>query len=306
MPHLANKKLIILLVSVIFLVALIGFSLRDRHNATLPEKIIKDTVGFAQSLVAKPTNYITGIFSNIDSLLNTYDENQRLKMRLEDFAVLQAEVSTLKAENASLRDLAQVEESLRDFDPIQATVIARNPDQWEEKIILNKGTAHGVEKNMAVMTSRGLIGKIVIATPYTSEVELLYTNNENYRVSALVVGENNEEIHGLIEGYDEERNELLLKRIDSKIKVEIGGKVVSSGLGGIFPKGVLIGEITEVTTDDFGLTKMAYVKPAADFSMLENVIIAKRTTTAVDGSDGGATNADLTNEVDEAQVEGDE
>ena len=306
MPHLANKKLIILLVSVIFLVALIGFSLRDRHNATLPEKIIKDTVGFAQSLVAKPTNYITGIFSNIDSLLNTYDENQRLKMRLEDFAVLQAEVSTLKAENASLRDLAQVEESLRDFDPIQATVIARNPDQWEEKIILNKGTAHGVEKNMAVMTSRGLVGKIVIATPYTSEVELLYTNNENYRVSALVVGENNEEIHGLVEGYDEERNELLLKRIDSKIKVEVGGKVVSSGLGGIFPKGVLIGEITEVTTDDFGLTKMAYVKPAADFSMLENVVIAKRTTTSVDGSDGGATNADLTNEVDEAQVEGDE
>lgn len=306
MPHLTNKKLIILLVSVIFLVALIGFSLRDRHNATLPEKIIKDTVGFAQSLVAKPTNYITGIFSNIDSLMNTYEENQRLKMRLEDFAVLQAEVSTLKAENASLRELAKVEEGLRDFDPIQATVIARNPDQWEDKIILNKGTAHGVEKNMAVMTSRGLIGKIVVVTPYTSEVELLYTNNENYRVSAIVFGENNEEIHGLIEGYDVERNELLLKRIDSKLKIKEGEKVLSSGLGGIFPKGVLIGEITEVTTDDFGLTKMAYVKPAADFSMLENVIIAKRKMTAVDGSDGNATNADLTNEVDEATVEGDE
>lgn len=296
MPHFTNKKLIILLVSVIFLVALIGFTLRDRHNATLPEQIIKDTVGFAQSLVAKPTNYITGIFSNIDSLINTYEENQRLKMRLEDFAVLQAEVGTLKAENASLRELASIEESLRDFDPIQATVIARNPDQWEDKIILNKGTAHGVEKNMAVMTPRGLIGKIVIATPYTSEVELLYTNNENYRVSALTLGKNNEEIHGLIEGYDMERNELLLKRIDSKLNVEVGGKVLSSGLGGIFPKGILIGEITEVTTDDFGLTKMAYVKPAADFSMLENVIIAKRKTIAVDGSDGGATNADLTNE----------
>lgn len=296
MPHFTNKKLIILLVSVIFLVALIGFTLRDRHNATLPEQIIKDTVGFAQSLVAKPTNYITGIFSNIDSLINTYEENQRLKMRLEDFAVLQAEVGTLKAENASLRELASIEESLRDFNPIQATVIARNPDQWEDKIILNKGTAHGVEKNMAVMTPRGLIGKIVIATPYTSEVELLYTNNENYRVSALTLGKNNEEIHGLIEGYDVERNELLLKRIDSKLNVEVGGKVLSSGLGGIFPKGILIGEITEVTTDDFGLTKMAYVKPAADFSMLENVIIAKRKTIAVDGSDGNATNADLTNE----------
>ena len=295
MPHLSNKKLIILLVSVIFLVALIGFSLRDRHNATLPEQIIKDTVGFAQSIFAKPSNYITGIFSNIDSLLNTYEENQRLKMRLEDFAVLQSEVSVLKAENDSLRELTSMEESLRDFDPIQATVIARNPDQWEEKIILNKGTADGVEKNMAVMTARGLIGKIVIATPYTSEVELLYTNNENYRVSAIAIGENNEEIHGLIEGYDEERNELLLKRIDSKLNVKAGEKVLSSGLGGIFPKGILIGEVTEVTTDDFGLTKMAYVKPAADFSMLENVIIAKRQTISVDGLDGDSTNKDLTN-----------
>jgi rod shape-determining protein MreC len=295
MPHLSNKKLIILLVSVIFLVALIGFSLRDRHNATLPEQIIKDTVGFAQSIFAKPSNYITGIFSNIDSLLNTYEENQRLKMRLEDFAVLQSEVSVLKAENDSLRELTSMEDSLRDFDPIQATVIARNPDQWEEKIILNKGTADGVEKNMAVMTARGLIGKIVIATPYTSEVELLYTNNENYRVSAIAIGENNEEIHGLIEGYDEERNELLLKRIDSKLNVKAGEKVLSSGLGGIFPKGILIGEVTEVTTDDFGLTKMAYVKPAADFSMLENVIIAKRQTISVDGLDGDSTNKDLTN-----------
>ena len=295
MPHFSNKKLIILLVSVIFLVALIGFSLRDRHNATLPEQIIKDTVGFAQSIFAKPSNYITGIFSNIDSLLNTYEENQRLKMRLEDFAVLQSEVSVLKAENDSLRELTSMEDSLRDFDPIQATVIARNPDQWEEKIILNKGTADGVEKNMAVMTARGLIGKIVIATPYTSEVELLYTNNENYRVSAIAIGENNEEIHGLIEGYDEERNELLLKRIDSKLNVKAGEKVLSSGLGGIFPKGILIGEVTEVTTDDFGLTKMAYVKPAADFSMLENVIIAKRQTISVDGLDGDSTNKDLTN-----------
>ena len=56
-----------------------------------------------------------------------------------------------------------------------------------------------------------------------------------------------------------------------------------------------IGEITEITTDDFGLTKMAYIKPSADFSMLEEVIIAKRSATVIDGSDGDGTNADLTN-----------
>ena len=303
MPHFSNKKLILLLVSVIFLVALISFSLRDRQNATLPEEIIKDTVGFAQGLVAKPTNYITSIFSNIESLLNTYEENKRLKMRLEDFAVLQTKVHDLETENASLQELVDKEESLRDYERLHATVIARNPDQWEEKIILNKGSSHGVERNMAVMTARGLIGKVTLVTPFTSEVELLYTNNSNYRVSALVQGEKGD-VYGLIEGFEAERNELILKRIDSSQKIEVGEKVISSGLGGIFPKGILIGEVTEITTDDFGLTKMAYVKPAADFSLLEEVIIAKRTITLIDGQDGNGTNADLSNKQTEA--EGDE
>lgn len=303
MPHFSNKKLIVLLVSVIFLVALISFSLRDRQNATFPEQIIKDTVGFAQSIVAKPTNYITGIFDGIESLLNTYEENKRLKMRLEEFAVLQTKVHNLEKENANLQELIDKEQSLLDYNPVHATVIARNPDQWEEKIILNKGSKHGIEKNMAVMTARGLIGKIILVTPYTSEVELLYTNNANYRVSALVQAEK-EDIYGLIEGFDAERNELVLKRIDSSKKIEVGEKVVSSGLGGIFPKGIPIGEITEVTTDDFGLTKMAYVKPSADFSLLEEVIIAKRSITSIDGLDGEGTNKDLSNE--NTEPEGDE
>lgn len=143
------------------------------------------------------------------------------------------------------------------------------------------------------MTAKGLVGKITLVTPFTSEVELLYTNNPNYRVSAMVLGE--KEAYGLIEGFDKERNELIMKRIDSSLTVKVGEKVVSSGLGGIFPKGVPIGEITEVSTDDFGLTKMAYVKPSADFSILENVVIAKRSVTVIDGSDGDATNEDLTN-----------
>ncbi|EON71410.1 rod shape-determining protein MreC [Lysinibacillus sphaericus] len=294
MPHFFfNKKLILLLVGMVFLVALISFSLRDRTNATLPEQIIKDTVGVAQSIVAKPANYITGIFNDIDSLLNTYEENKRLKARLEEFAAVQTEALAMKKDNDKLKELLDKKESLNAFNPIQATVIARNPDQWEEKIILNKGSSHGVEKNMAVMTAKGLVGKITLVTPFTSEVELLYTNNPNYRVSAMVLGE--KEAYGLIEGFDKERNELIMKRIDSSLTVKEGEQVVSSGLGGIFPKGVPIGEITEVSTDDFGLTKMAYVKPSADFSIIDHVVIAKRTTTVIDGSDGKATNEDLSN-----------
>lgn len=307
MPHFSNKKLIILLICVVFLVALISFSLRDRQNATFPERIIKDTVGFAQGIVAKPSNYIIGIFEDINSLFNTYEENQKLKSRLEEFAVLQAEVNTLETENNELREVVDIKDSLRDYEPLNATVIARNPDQWEEKIILNRGSVHGVKKNMAVMTARGLIGKITVVTPYTSEVELLYTNNTNYRVAALAQEEAGN-VYGLVEGYDSERSELVFKRIDSNSTLTEGSKVVTSGLGGIFPKGIVIGEVTEITTDDYGLTKMAYVKPAADFSLLENVMILLRASTEVDGSDGSSTNDDVTNGItmDEESEEGDE
>ena len=303
MPHFSNKKLIIGLISVIFLVALISFSLRDRHNATLPERMIKDTVGFAQGIVAKPTNYIIGKFEDINALFNTYEENKRLKSRLEEFAVLQSEVSTLETENENLRELVDVSESLRDADPLYATVIARNPDQWEEKIILNRGSSHGIKKNMAVTTARGLIGKVTVVTNNTSEVELLYTNNSNYRVAALAQIEGGD-AYGLIEGFDAERNELIFKRIDSAANIQEGAKVVTSGLGGIFPKGILVGEVTEITTDDNGLTKLAYVKPAANFSLLETVMVLRRSVTAIDGIDGTGTNEDIT--VGNSEEEGDE
>ena len=73
----SNKRLILLLVGMIFLVALISFTLRDRNHASLPEQLVKDVVGFGQTLFSKPTQYVTGAFNNIDSLLNTYDENKR-------------------------------------------------------------------------------------------------------------------------------------------------------------------------------------------------------------------------------------
>ncbi|TQR19199.1 rod shape-determining protein MreC [Psychrobacillus vulpis] len=288
----SNKRLILLLVGIIFLVALISFSLRDRNHASVPEQLIKDVVGFGQSFFSKPTQYVTGVFNNVESLLNTYDENKRLKARLEDYASLQANVNDLEIENKELRKIVDKEENLRAFNPIQSTVIARNPDQWEEKIIIDKGEIHGVEVNMAVMTSQGLIGKVILTTPYTSTVELLSTQNPNYRVSAVIADK--EEVFGLIEGYDEQRKELILKRIDSDFEVKKGQKVTTSGLGGIFPKGILIGEVSEVTTDDHGLTKLAYVKPAASFSILDHVIISKRSISPIDGTDGNNTESDLT------------
>lgn len=282
----SNKRLILLLVGVIVLVALISFTLRDRHNASLPEQFVKDVVGFGQGIFSKPAHYVTGIIGNIDGILNTYEENKKLKVRLSEYAAGQAELIDVRAENTQLREIIDKKEDLRDFESIHATVISRNPDQWEEKIIIDKGSKDGILKNMAVVTATGLIGKIILTTPATSTVELLSTENMGFRVSAVIPGEN--PVYGLIEGYDRKRGELIMKRIDSSIDLEVGVKVSSSGLGGIFPKGLLIGEVTEVSTDDHGLTKLAYVLPAAQLSMLDHVIVAKRTSTTAEGVDGSS------------------
>lgn len=284
----SNKRLILLLVGVIVLVALISFSLRDRQNATLPEKIVKDVVGFGQSLFSKPAHYLTGTLDKIDGLLNTYEENKHLKARLQEYASSQAELLDVKADNEKLREIVGKQDSLRDYNPIQATVISRNPDQWEEKIIIDKGIQHGVRLNMAVITANGLVGKVVLESEFTSTVELLSTENPNFRVSAMIPGET--PIFGLIEGYDATRGELIMKRIDSNFEVKEGQKVESSGLGGIFPKGLFIGEVTEVSTDDFGLTKLAYIRPAANFSMLDHVMVADRVSTEEpkEGTDGAS------------------
>ncbi|KXH87322.1 rod shape-determining protein MreC [Sporosarcina sp. HYO08] len=290
----SNKRLILLLVSIIVLVALISFSLKDRQHASLPEQLVKDVVGFGQSLFSKPAHYITNVIGNIDGVLNTYEENKQLKARLSEYAATQAEVIDLRSENERLLNIVKKEDDLRAYDSVQATVISRNPDQWEQKLIIDRGEVHGIEKNMAVITSNGLIGKVVLVTPLTSTVELLTTENRNFRVAAVVAGT---KVFGLIEGYDHERSELIMKRIDSRLDVKEGQKVISSGLGGIFPKGLLIGEITEVSTDDYGLTKLAYIRPAADFSMLDHVIVTRRNvTTDPNGTDAGISDKDTKGE----------
>ena len=279
-----NKRLIILLVSIIILVALIGFSLKEREELTWPEQFVKDTVGWAQTLVSRPAHYFAGFFENVKDLQNTYEENKELKSKLNELAQLKANVQSLEDENEKLRDILDKEESLSDFEPIQATVIGRDPGRWNELVIINKGTTDGIEASMSVITSSGLIGKVKNSRQFTSTVQLLSSNDPTNRVSAEILG-GDQIYNGQIEGFDREQEMLLLKRIPYEAKIEKGQIVETSGLGGIFPSGLVIGTVEEVVPDEYGLTQTAYVKPGADFYDIEHVMVAKRTMTQPELSD---------------------
>ncbi len=287
-----NKRLIILLVSIIILVALIGFSLKDRENLTWPEQFLKDTTGFVQNAVSRPVNYVAGFFENIQDLQNTYKENKELKTRLDELARLESEVQRLKKDNTELREILDKKDSLSEFEPKQATVIGRNPDRWHELLIINKGKNAGIEPDMAVITSKGLIGKVKSSNTFTSTVQLLSSMDPTNRISAKIqAGENN--FFGLIEGYDKENGLLLLKRIPYDAKVEKDQNVITSGLGGVFPEGLPIGKVVEIVPDEFGLTQTAYVKPGADFYDIGHVMVVKR----------GALQPELMEMIDEKEEE---
>ncbi|ASV68835.1 rod shape-determining protein MreC [Cytobacillus sp. FSL W7-1323] len=271
-----NKRLIILLVSIIILVSLIGFSLRERDSVTWPEQFLKDMTGWAQNIVAGPTQYIAGFFENVQDLQNTYEENKELKSRLDKLAFLEAEVQLLEKDNAELREILEKEDSLTDYEPIQATVIGRNPLRWEEKLTINKGTRDGIEANMAVITANGLIGKVKSAQTFTSTIQLVSSKDPTNRISAVVQdGEKKEETFGLIEGYDEKTKRLLMTKIPYDAKVEKGQMVVTSGYGGVFPKGLPIGKVVEVTPAEYGLTQTAYIEPNADLYDIQHVMVTK-------------------------------
>lgn len=280
-----NKRLIILLISIIVLVALVGFSLRDRENASWPEQFVKDVVGFGENIISKPVSFVANVTGNVSSLKNTYKENEELKKRLEKVAQLESDVADLEKENKDLKSTLKIPASIRDYKSINASVISRNPNNWNDQVELDKGTNDGVKPDMAVVTPAGLIGKVTTAGAKSSTVELVSSVDVKNRVSASVQGK--DRAFGIINGYNADSKLLELTQLPYDMTFKKGQKVVTSGLGGKFPAGIYIGTIQKVETDKMGLSQTASLKTGADLYDLNHVIVLDRSVQSGSSDDGG-------------------
>lgn len=277
MSFFKRKSLFVILIGIILLVSLIGYSLTNKNEVSTAEKFVIDSVGWLQNLTFQPITFVTNFFDNIDEIKQTYEENKILREKLVEYKTLVYEVQELKKENESLRQMIDLIDSPRDYNAILATVIARSPERWFEQIIINQGKLHGIEKNMAVITGEGLIGQVTSVSNLTSTVQLISNFDQLNRISAYVPRSKGDNVFGLIENYDKDKEMLIFRIIDeSGAKVKEDEIVVSSSLGGHFPSGLLIGTIKEVTPDQYGLTKIAYVEPAANLKVINEVIVVDR------------------------------
>lgn len=184
-------------------------------------------------------------------------------------------IDSLKEDIRSLEKLNNINLSISDFDSVNATVISRNMEYWFNTLTINKGKSDGIDVDMAVIDSNGLIGRISSVTGNTSTVKLITTNDIENKISA-VINNNEEKVYGIINGYDYENNLLNLIISDNK-KINGESKVLTTGMGGVFPSGILIGKVFDVIKKDDGVTNIVRVIPSSNIEGERYVSILLRT-----------------------------
>ena len=286
MSFFRRKSLFVILIGIILLVVFVGYSMSNKDKVSIPEKFFMDSVGWVQNMIDLPVTYFVQTFSNIDHMKKTYEENKLLREKLAEYKTLIYEVQESEKENKELREVLDIVDSSRDFEPILASVIARSPERWLDQVTINRGSNHGIKRNMAVMTVDGMIGKINDVSTSTSTVQLITGFDQLNRISATISRKDADNIFGLIEGYDKEKEALVYRIIEESDKdIEEDELVVSSNVGGLFPSGLPIGTIKEITPDQYGLTKTAYVEPSANMFEINHVIVVNRSLDVYDESE---------------------
>ena len=192
------------------------------------------------------------------------EENLLLKQRLAGLSVALARMKELALENERLRSLLDFKKSTP-YKTIAARVIARDSTDWRRAIIISKGATHGIKTAMPCATTKGLIGSVVEVGPTSSKVMLI--NDPNSRVGVIVEPSRES---GVLTGSLEGLSKVIYLSLDAKI--EKGNGVLTAGFSHLFPKGLAVGEVTEVGVERTGLYKYAVVDPFEDMNKIEEVI----------------------------------
>ena len=267
--------LIMIIIIVIIILAIFSFTLKEDRQLNKFESLIKDTVTGVQKVVTSPFNWIFTKIDDYKELINIREKYQKLLPEVDRIDSLTTENIELRKQLEAMKEELDIKYTINQYEYLNATVISRNISYWYNTITIDKGTYNGVETNMVVVNSDGLIGKVVSTTTFTSDVKLLTTSDTNNKISVAISNGSNK-LYGLIKDYNYNSNSLEVEGISNTETVSIGDSVYTSGLGWVFPSGILIGKVTEITTDEYDLAKIINVSPIADFDNINYVAILKR------------------------------
>lgn len=252
---------------VVLSVVLTSLTTRRSGDITWGERALNETLAPAMVILEVARSWTADSVEALAEMKTLRAEIEELRGRLEKLKGIETEVLELREENERLRRLLNFTER-SSFRFIPAQVIGRSPDNWSSLIKVDKGALHGIKKDMPVVTDAGLVGRVIQVSRTVSTVMLL-TDRES-RIGAMVQRSRDA---GIISTELGERRLLDLRLFSAEADVVIGDRVITSGLGVVFPEGLLIGQVVDVRTGEGGLVKYAVVEPAANLDRLEEVLL---------------------------------
>ena len=259
------------ILSIALLVSFLFMTLQVRQEGPLVDLVERGlvlTVTPFLKLYAAVTGTTSRLWANYVDLRRVRGENLRLQ---EEMAALREEGRRLAEaglENSRLRRLLDLPAG-REFDLVTAQVIAKDTTNWFKTIMINKGSEAGVQRSLPVIATEGLVGRVVEVMPWTAKVQLL--TDPVSSVGALLQEQRGT---GLVTG--DRGQTATVKYLPLMAEVRVGDVVLTSGMGGVFPKGILIGTVTATHRKSGALFQEAAIQPSVDFGRLEEVLVITR------------------------------
>ncbi len=254
-----------------YLLVVVIFGLLIMVISRLPQVQFVENVGF--EVLGALEIHISVPFAKFDQLAQTIEgigqlreENARLRAEVDRLTQQAVRVGELQRENAELRAELQFKQSDPQFKWIPARIIGFDPSNLVHAIIIDQGTRSGVAEGMTVTTPQGLVGQVVQVTPNTAKVLLI--TDVSSSVYSLI---QSNRAKGVVNG--SRSGQLTMTFIPQGEHVQPGDRVVTSGLGGVFPEGLLVGTVTEVRQNAVDLYQEAQIRPAVDFGRIEEVLV---------------------------------
>lgn len=198
-------------------------------------------------------------------LIRAARENEELLKRVVELESQLGIVNEVERENVRLRQLLSFSAD-RQIRGIVGSVIGGDPSGWVKGILVDKGSAQGIATGMAVVNARGVVGQVVSVSSHSSRV--LLVSDHASGVDAIIEGSR---ARGVVEGGGEHVCEL--KFVTKDVPVKVGEVVLTSGMDQVYPKGLVVGTVSYVGTASGALFQTIEMKPAVDFSRLEEVLI---------------------------------
>lgn len=269
-----NQKKNSVIIFIVFIVSTVLFTASVIGSDTrIIQSPVNDTNSIADKVINTPIRWIRDRSRSFTNLINTYEENRELRKEIKQYDELKLKAKNQSQEIERLKMEAELNQSLTSYEKITASVIARSPDTWQDKLIVDKGSSDGIEENMVVMSQKGLIGRVSDVSTHSSKIQLVTSSNKNSNHFPVKISSDNEESFGILDKYNNRTQQLIVSQTTKEKVIKEGATVLTSDLGGKSPANLAIGTVVKVKPANNGLDQEIYIKPYAQMHDISFVTI---------------------------------